>query len=193
MVTIADLVGPGWAARAGAFGHALPRAARAHRRGPRQSRAAAREGTRPREAHGPQADPDRQRGVRPAERVARVNHDATRARPDRGPDDDPLPSAPNREWSGASGSATRAWPTSSTRAGQELFSYVDDEGRVVDVGTADVNAYLRAVTHAVFTAKDFRTWGAPGSPRRPCSPSARRAHPTPDGRSCRPSTPRRRD
>jgi DNA topoisomerase-1 len=29
----------------------------------------------------------------------------------------------------------------------------------VDVGSADVNAYLRAVTHAVFTAKDFRTWG----------------------------------
>jgi DNA topoisomerase-1 len=43
--------------------------------------------------------------------------------------------------------------------GQELFSYVDDDGRVVDVGSADVNAYLRAVTHAVFTAKDFRTWG----------------------------------
>ncbi|SFK54925.1 DNA topoisomerase IB [Geodermatophilus ruber] len=43
--------------------------------------------------------------------------------------------------------------------GQELFSYVDDAGQVVDVGSADVNAYLRAVTHAVFTAKDFRTWG----------------------------------
>jgi DNA topoisomerase-1 len=43
--------------------------------------------------------------------------------------------------------------------GQELFSYVDDEGRVVDVGSEDVNAYLRAVTHAVFTSKDFRTWG----------------------------------
>jgi DNA topoisomerase-1 len=43
--------------------------------------------------------------------------------------------------------------------GQELFSYVDDAGRVVDVGSADVNAYLRGVTHAVFTAKDFRTWG----------------------------------
>jgi DNA topoisomerase-1 len=43
--------------------------------------------------------------------------------------------------------------------GQELFSYVDEEGLVVDVGSADVNAYLRAVTQAVFTAKDFRTWG----------------------------------
>jgi DNA topoisomerase I len=29
----------------------------------------------------------------------------------------------------------------------------------VDVGSADVNAYLRAITRAVFTAKDFRTWG----------------------------------
>jgi DNA topoisomerase-1 len=43
--------------------------------------------------------------------------------------------------------------------GQELFSYVDDDGRVVDVGSSDVNAYLRTVTRAVFTAKDFRTWG----------------------------------
>jgi DNA topoisomerase-1 len=43
--------------------------------------------------------------------------------------------------------------------GQELFQYVNDDGRVVDVGSADVNAYLRATTQAVFTAKDFRTWG----------------------------------
>jgi DNA topoisomerase-1 len=43
--------------------------------------------------------------------------------------------------------------------GQELFSYVDDDGRIVHVGSAEVNAYLRAVSEAVFTAKDFRTWG----------------------------------
>jgi DNA topoisomerase-1 len=43
--------------------------------------------------------------------------------------------------------------------GQELFQYVNDDGRVVDVGSADVNAYLRATTRAIFTAKDFRTWG----------------------------------
>jgi DNA topoisomerase-1 len=43
--------------------------------------------------------------------------------------------------------------------GQELFCYVDDDGRVAHVGSADVNAYLRAVTQAVFTAKDLRTWG----------------------------------
>jgi DNA topoisomerase-1 len=30
---------------------------------------------------------------------------------------------------------------------------------VVHVGSTEVNAYLRAVTRAVFTAKDFRTWG----------------------------------
>jgi DNA topoisomerase-1 len=44
-------------------------------------------------------------------------------------------------------------------AGQELFAYVDDDGRVVDVGSGDVNTYLRAISRNVFTAKDFRTWG----------------------------------
>jgi DNA topoisomerase-1 len=43
--------------------------------------------------------------------------------------------------------------------GQELFQYVDHEGRVVNIGSADVNSYLRTLTGAVFTAKDFRTWG----------------------------------
>jgi DNA topoisomerase-1 len=43
--------------------------------------------------------------------------------------------------------------------GQELFAYVDDDGRIVDVGSTEVNAYLRAITRAIFTAKDFRTWG----------------------------------
>lgn len=42
--------------------------------------------------------------------------------------------------------------------GQELFRYVDDRGRKRAVGSADVNAYLRAVTGRDFTAKDFRTW-----------------------------------
>jgi DNA topoisomerase I len=43
--------------------------------------------------------------------------------------------------------------------GQELFQYVDDHGHVVHVNSADVNAYLRATAAAIFTAKDFRTWG----------------------------------
>lgn len=42
--------------------------------------------------------------------------------------------------------------------GRELFQYLDDEGNVQDIGSADVNDYLREVTGCEFTAKDFRTW-----------------------------------
>jgi DNA topoisomerase-1 len=42
--------------------------------------------------------------------------------------------------------------------GQELFQYRDDTGSVVDIGSADVNAYLKDVTGEDFTSKDFRTW-----------------------------------
>jgi len=42
--------------------------------------------------------------------------------------------------------------------GQELFSYLDGD-RVCDVGSSDVNAYLRERTGAQVTAKHFRTWG----------------------------------
>jgi hypothetical protein len=42
--------------------------------------------------------------------------------------------------------------------GQELFAYVDDDGQVRDVGSEDVNDYLREITGQDFTAKDFRTW-----------------------------------
>jgi DNA topoisomerase I len=42
--------------------------------------------------------------------------------------------------------------------GRELFQYLDEDGRVQDIGSADVNDYLRAVTGRDFTAKDFRTW-----------------------------------
>jgi DNA topoisomerase I len=42
--------------------------------------------------------------------------------------------------------------------GQELFQYVDAEGQVRDVTSADVNAYLRDVAGEEYTAKDFRTW-----------------------------------
>jgi len=42
--------------------------------------------------------------------------------------------------------------------GQELFQYVDETGNVRDIGSADVNDYLREVTGDDFTAKDFRTW-----------------------------------
>jgi len=42
--------------------------------------------------------------------------------------------------------------------GQELFSYLDGD-RVCDVGSGDVNDYLRQRTGAEVTAKHFRTWG----------------------------------
>jgi DNA topoisomerase-1 len=42
--------------------------------------------------------------------------------------------------------------------GQHLFQYIDDEGGPQTVTSADVNAYLREVTGADITAKDFRTW-----------------------------------
>lgn len=42
--------------------------------------------------------------------------------------------------------------------GQELFAYEDEEKRVRDVGSADVNDYLRQISGEDFTAKDFRTW-----------------------------------
>jgi DNA topoisomerase I len=42
--------------------------------------------------------------------------------------------------------------------GQELFQYLDDEGRTCDVGSADVNAYVKEISGQDFTAKDFRTW-----------------------------------
>ena len=42
--------------------------------------------------------------------------------------------------------------------GQDLFQYLDDEGRVHDVTSGDVNSYLAEITGKDFTAKDFRTW-----------------------------------
>ncbi len=42
--------------------------------------------------------------------------------------------------------------------GQELFKYVDADGTVRDLGSGDVNRYLRDITGQPFTAKDFRTW-----------------------------------
>jgi len=42
--------------------------------------------------------------------------------------------------------------------GQELFGYRDAEGEPRDVGSADVNAYLREIAGREVTAKDFRTW-----------------------------------
>jgi len=42
--------------------------------------------------------------------------------------------------------------------GQDLFQYVDEDGELHGVGSADVNDYIREAGGADFTAKDFRTW-----------------------------------
>src|SRR5437868_5450007 len=41
--------------------------------------------------------------------------------------------------------------------GQELFQYIDDDGKVRDVRSQDVNDYLRGITNENVPAKDFRT------------------------------------
>ena len=42
--------------------------------------------------------------------------------------------------------------------GQRLFQYVNDDGAICPVTSTDVNAYLREISGAEITAKDFRTW-----------------------------------
>jgi DNA topoisomerase-1 len=50
--------------------------------------------------------------------------------------------------------------------GQRLFKYVDADGQLHDVESADVNAYLREALEGDFTAKDFRTWAGTVSAAR---------------------------
>ena len=45
-----------------------------------------------------------------------------------------------------------------TLPGQELFQYLDEDGKRQDVDSGDINSYLREITGQDFTAKDFRTW-----------------------------------
>ena len=44
--------------------------------------------------------------------------------------------------------------------GQDLFSYIDEDGGAHTVGSDDVNGYLQEITGESITAKDFRTWAA---------------------------------
>lgn len=55
--------------------------------------------------------------------------------------------------------AARIVRTCQELPGQELFCYRDPDGTVRDIGSSDVNDYLRDITGQPFTAKDFRTWG----------------------------------
>jgi DNA topoisomerase-1 len=42
--------------------------------------------------------------------------------------------------------------------GQQLFQYLDAEGQRHEVTSSDINSYLRQISQAEFTAKDYRTW-----------------------------------
>jgi DNA topoisomerase-1 len=42
--------------------------------------------------------------------------------------------------------------------GQDLFQYLDDDGKRCEISSQDVNEYLREITGEDFSAKDFRTW-----------------------------------
>jgi DNA topoisomerase-1 len=42
--------------------------------------------------------------------------------------------------------------------GRELFQYLDEKGSRHGVDSADVNNYLREISGAEFSAKDYRTW-----------------------------------
>lgn len=42
--------------------------------------------------------------------------------------------------------------------GQELFQYLDDDGKRHTIGSGDVNSYIKEITGEDFTAKDFRAW-----------------------------------
>lgn len=42
--------------------------------------------------------------------------------------------------------------------GQHLFQYLDDDGQRHEIGSDDVNLYLKEITGQDYTAKDFRTW-----------------------------------
>ena len=42
--------------------------------------------------------------------------------------------------------------------GQQLFEYVDDDGKTHAVDSSDVNEYIRQISGEEFSAKDFRTW-----------------------------------
>jgi DNA topoisomerase-1 len=45
-----------------------------------------------------------------------------------------------------------------TLPGEQLFQYLDGDGNRQDVGSGDVNDYLREIAAPGVTAKDFRTW-----------------------------------
>ena len=110
------------------------------------------------------ADPRRQRGVRARERVVRPDDPPEQARRVRGSQVRFRFRGKSGKSSTRSASAIVGWRRSSGACqdlpGQELFEYGRWLGRVHEVTSDDVNAYLRAVAAPDISAKDFRTWAA---------------------------------
>ena len=145
------------------FAKALPKIRRTVAQRPEASRPAAREGAGGRrEVHGDDAHPRRQRRVREEQQLYGLTTLA-------GPPREVLRAA-RCSWSSAaraasstrSRSTTRGSPRSSGSArtcpGRSCSSTSTRTGDVRDIGSADVNEYLREITGEDFTAKDFRTW-----------------------------------
>jgi DNA topoisomerase I len=68
--------------------------------------------------------------------------------------------------------------------GQHLFQYLTGEGEHRNVGSVDVNSYIREISGGDFSAKDFRTWAgtimaevAAGLRNRPATCRAYYVHP----------------
>lgn len=43
--------------------------------------------------------------------------------------------------------------------GYEIFKYIDEDGKVQDIDSQDVNEYIKQHMGEAYSAKDFRTWG----------------------------------
>ncbi|WP_407703773.1 DNA topoisomerase IB [Xaviernesmea oryzae] len=67
-----------------------------------------------------------------------------------------------KEWKLSHGDRriVRAIRTLQELPGQQLFQYLDEDGKRHGVGSADVNAYIKDIAGANFSSRQFRTWGA---------------------------------
>ncbi|WP_083637726.1 DNA topoisomerase IB [Rhizobium arenae] len=55
---------------------------------------------------------------------------------------------------------SRAIQTLQELPGQQLFQYLDEDGKRHSIRSQDVNAYIREAAGADFSSRQFRTWGA---------------------------------
>lgn len=55
---------------------------------------------------------------------------------------------------------TRAIRTLQELPGQQLFQYIDEDGKCHPIRSQDVNGYIREAASGDFSSRQFRTWGA---------------------------------